>query len=160
MADFTNLAKLIALIGERRAIELFDDDGDLSIDEADAAVAFAMGSANKFVKSVIFRKGFTGEQIDALTADESLQRYATAIFAQYAGQRKAEFTDANGHAPFHTLGEQARKDLASIATGELRSILEETTVGQNPIVSADVDAPCPTFIIARSPGDPVGPGGF
>lgn len=162
MADFTNLATLILLIGERRAIELFDDDNDNAIAESDPAVTFAMGSANKFVKSAIFRKGFSADQIDALTADESLQRYATAIFAQYAGQRKPEFADQNGHGPFHELGEQARKDLAAIASGELRSILEATTVGQNPIVAGEVNAPCPPFLIARDPrypGDP-GPGGF
>ncbi len=161
MANFTDLAKLVLLIGERRAMELFDDDNDGAIAESDAAVAFAMDSANAFVKSAIYRKGFSASQIDQLTADTSLQRYGTCVFAQYAGQRKPEFADAEGRAPFHALGEQARKDLASIASGELRSLLEETA-GANPIVAGDINAPCPPFFIARDPrypGDP-GPGGF
>ena len=162
MADFTNLSRLILLIGERRAVELFDDDNDGEIAEADAAVQFAMGSANAFVKSAIYKKGFSADQIDLLTADLSLQRYGTSVFAQYAGQRKPEFTDAEGRAPFHALGEQARKDLASVATGELRSILEATTVGQNPIVDGEINATCPPFIVSRDPRYPgqQGPGGF
>lgn len=162
MAEFTNLERLIKLIGDRRAVELFDDDNDRTITQSDDAVAFAMDSANAFVGSAIFRKGFSVEQVEALASDASLQRYATCIFAQYAGQRKPEFTDAEGRAPFHAMGEQARKDLAAIAAGELRSLLEASTVGANPIVGGDVSTACPPFIVNRDPRYPgsQGPGGF
>jgi hypothetical protein len=161
MAEFTTLPELISLIGERRAIELFDDDNNSEISASEDAVVFAMGSANAFVKSTIYRKGFSATQIDALTADLSLRRYATAIFAQYAGQRKPEFFDQLGKGPFDAMGVQARKDLASVATGELRSLLEETA-GANPIVSGETNLGTPPFIVSRDPrcpGDP-GPGGF
>lgn len=161
MAEFTTLAELQALITERRAIELFDDDNDGVIDAADAAVAFALDSANAFVKSTIYRKGFSADQIEQLTVDASLRRMATAIFAQYAGNRRTEFLDANGNGPFKTLGEQARKDLAAVASGELRSLIEETA-GANPIVSGDTNLGCPPFQISRDPRYPGdrGPGGF
>jgi hypothetical protein len=161
VAEFTTLAELQALITERRTIELFDDDNDGAIAADDASVAFALDSANAFVKSTIYRKGFSSEQIDLLTTDASLRRMATAIFAQYAGSRRTEFLDQNGNGPFKALGEQARKDLAAVASGELRSLLEEVA-GANPIVSGDVSLGTPAFHFSRDPrfpGDP-GPGGF
>lgn len=161
MAEFTTLARLQALITERRSVEFFDDDHDGSISESDASVSFAKNAANDKVTSIIFRKGFSLEQIDDLTADESLQRYATCLFAMYAGQRRLEFLDAEGRGPYDTMGSQAVKDLQAIATGELRSRLE-AIAGSNPITHADTNLGEPVFVVSRDPRYPgtPGPGGF
>jgi hypothetical protein len=161
MAEFTTLAKLQALITERRCVEFFDDDHDGTISEADAGVLFAKNSANDKVTSVIYRKGFSLEQVGLLTADESLQRYATCLFAMYAGQRRLEFLDGEGRGPFDAMGKQALTDLTAIATGELRSKVEETA-GANPLTNADTNTGEPLFFVSRDPRYPgtQGPGGF
>lgn len=161
MAEFTTLARLQAVITERRAIEFFDDDHDGVISESDAGVLFAKNSANDKATSIIFRKGFSLPQVELLAADESLQRYATCLFAMYMGQRRLEFLDSEGRGPYDAMGKQALTDLTAISTGELRSKVEETA-GSNPITDADTNIGDPLFVISRDPRYPgtPGPGGF
>ena len=161
MAVFTTLERLQAVITERRTVQFFDDDADGAISESDAGVQFAMNSANDKATSIIFKKGFSLDQIDELVADESLQRYATCLFAMYAGQRRLEFLDSEGRGPFDAMGKQALADLTAISTGELRSKLE-ADAGDNPLTSADTNTGQPLFVISRDPRCPgtPGPGGF
>lgn len=161
MADFTTLPLLQAVITERRTIEFFDDDHDGVIAESDAGVQFALTSANDKATSIIFKKGFSLAQIEILKADTSLQRYATCLFAMYAGQRRLEFLDAEGRGPFDAMGKQALTDLQAISTGELRSKLEEDA-GSNPLTDADTNIGEPLFVVSRDPRYPgtPGPGGF
>lgn len=161
MAEFTTLARLQAVITERRTIEFFDDDHDGVIAESDAGVLFAKNSANDKATSIIFKKGFSLAQIAELTADESLQRYATCLFAMYMGQRRLEFLDSEGRGPFDAMGKQALADLTAFSTGELRSKIEETA-GANPLTDADTNVGEPIFVVSRDPRYPgtPGPGGF
>jgi hypothetical protein len=161
MAVFTTLERLQSVITERRTVQFFDDDGDGVIAESDAGVQFAMNSANDKATSIIFRKGFSLEQLDLLAADESLQRYATVLFAMYAGQRRLEFLDQEGRGPYDAMGKQALLDLQAISTGELRSKIE-ATAGANPLTDADTNTGDPLFVVSRDPRYPgtPGPGGF
>ncbi len=138
----------------------YDAQGRL-IAESDASVLFAKNSANDKATSIIFRKGFSLPQIEILKADESLQRYATCLFAMYMGQRRLEFLDAEGRGPFDAMGKQALTDLTAVSTGELRSKLEETA-GANPLTEADTNIGDPLFVVSRDPRYPgtPGPGGF
>ena len=158
---FTSLAELRDMISPARATELFDDDADGVIDESDTAVAMALSSANDAVVSILYLKGFSPDQLTSLAVDESIRRYATALFAQYGGERRTEFLDPAGNGRYHAIGERARKDLAAFATGQLRSHREQET-GANPIVGGEASAGCPPFLIARDPRLPGsrGPGGF
>jgi hypothetical protein len=159
---FTSLAELQSMISPARTLDLFDDDADGSVDPADSAVAFALNAANDAVFSLIFQKGFSAAQIAILAADASLRRLATAIFAQYGGERRTEFLDKDGNGRYHTIGARARADLKEISRGELRLRIEGEGAGANPIVSADTNIGAPIFIVARDPRYPgrPGPGGF
>jgi hypothetical protein len=161
MAEFTTLARLQAVITERRTVEFFDDDRDGVISASDAGVLFAKNSANDKATSIVFKKGFSLAQVELLTADESLQRYATCLFAMYAGQRRLEFLDTEGRGPYDAMGKQALADLQAISTGELRSKIEETA-GSNPLTDADTNTGEPLFVVSRDPRYPgtPGPGGF
>lgn len=161
MAEFTTLARLQAAITERRCVEYFDDDRDGVISDSDPSVLFALTAANDKATSIIFKKGFSLAQIELLTADASLQRYATCLAAMYAGQRRLEFLDPEGRGPFDAMGKQALADLGAMATGELRSKIEETA-GANPLTNADTNLGEPVFVVSRDPRCPgsYGPGGF
>lgn len=161
--EFTTLADLQALITPGRCLDLFDDDGDGAISESESAVKAAKDSANSFVTSAIFRKGFSLAQIEGLTADESLRRYATAIMAQYGGERRTEFLNADGNGRYHAIGQRARDDLKAVASLELRSRLEDDpSVGQNPLAQSETNVGRPVFYFSRDPRYPgrPPPGGF
>lgn len=164
MANWTSRDELIGRITRRRVIELFDDDGDGSIEGAGDAAALdeCVAQANDEVTSIMFRKGFDAAALNELSEDASLRRYATSILAQYAGERRLEFLNAEGKGPFDAMGERARSTLRQMAAGELRSKKEATGAGENPIVGADTNLGSPVFTISRDPRYPgtSGPGGF
>lgn len=158
---FTSLAELQNLISPSRAIDLFDDDNNNVITDTEPAVKAALDAANSAVTSLIYKKGFELSQILVLSADEMLRRCATAIFAQYGGERKTEFLDQNGHGRYEAIGARARADLQAVASGELRSRLEQDA-GPNPLVQSATNVPKPVFFFnpdPRYPGRPT-PGGF
>jgi hypothetical protein len=159
---WTSLEQLQQKITARRVLDLFDDNGDGRIDGTDsAALDEAVASANDEVTSILFRKGFSREQLVELAEDASLRRYATAILAQIAGERRTEFLDAEQRGPYHQAGERARESLVKMSRGELRS-KKEDTAGENPIVGGDTNLGDPVFIFSRDPRYPGrgGPGGF
>lgn len=159
---FTSLAELQGMISPARTLDLFDDDGDGIVSESDAAVSLCLAAANDFVTSVLFQKGFAMAALAVLAQDASLRRHATALFAQYGGERRTEFLDKDGNGRYHTIGKRARDDLKEMSRGELRSRMEAEGAGPNPIVSTDTNVGAPIFIIARDPRYPgrPGPGGF
>lgn len=167
---FTTFDELAKRISRRRAVELFDDDGDGLVAGDDLVTAQdTAGAAHDEVVSIIFKKGFDLGQVAKLEADRSLRRYATDIFAQLAGERRAEFLNDQGKGPYDALGERARATLKMVAAGELRSRLEDdasagpdTAAGANPIVGGETSTGTPVFIVSRDPNIPGsrGPGGF
>lgn len=163
---FTSLDELIERISRRRAIELFDDDGDGAILAGAGgpgdleAFDRALASVNDEVVSMLYRKGFTATQVAALAADASLRRCATDLLAQQAGERRSEFLDGEGRGPFHGMGERARAQLRLFTTGELRSRLEDT-IGPNPTaVAQTANVAGEQALVFTVPGRTVGPGGF
>jgi hypothetical protein len=162
MASWTSLDELIRKITRRRVVELFDDDGDGDIVGADAVgIAEAVAAADADVSSVILRKGFGQAQLVILSTDASLRRYATSILAQYAGERRTEFLNAEGKGPYDAIGERARGQLVKMSKGEIRSEKEDLA-GDNPIVGGDINLGAPVFVVSRDPRFPgrSGPGGF
>lgn len=163
---FTSLEELEQRITQRRAVELFDDDGDNVIAGTDLdAVNAAIDQVQDELVSIIFRKGFSLLQISKLEPDKSLRRYATDMLAQLAGERRTEFLRPDGKGAYDLQGTRARDCLKLMSTGELRSRLEEDTndpAGPNPIVGGDVSTGTPVFIVSRNPNVPGsrGPGGF
>lgn len=161
---WTSLEQLIQLIGRRRVVELFDEDGDGDIVGPDDSgrIDEAVAGVNDEVSSILFRKGFDRPGLVALAEDASLRRYATRMLAQAAGERKLEFHDGEGRGPYHTMGEAARSALVKMSLGELRSKTEGTGAGENPIVGGDTNLGDPVFVISRDPRFPgtSGPGGF
>lgn len=163
MANWTSLEDLIRRITRRRVVELFDDNGDGDITGSDAVgIDEAVASANDEVTSIMFRKGFDAAALNELSEDASLRRYATAILAQLAGERRLEFLDAEGRTQFFWLGERARAALTKMSHGELRSKKEATGAGENPVVGGDTNLGDPVFVFSRDPRYPgrSGPGGF
>jgi len=163
VANWTSVEELVRKLGRRRVIELFDEDGDGTIDTGDDATTVddTVAAANDEVTGVLLRKGFSAEQLNGLSEDASLRRHATSILAQLAGERKTEFLDAEGKGPYDAIGERARKELEKFSRGEKRSRLEDQA-GDNPIVGGDVNLGSPVFIFSRDPRNPgtSGPGGF
>lgn len=162
MPSWTTIDELRAQLSPRKVIELFDDDGDGVIAGSDLTSADeTVARVNDEVTSILFRKGFSKEQLDELVSDASLRRYATSILAQYAGERRTEFLTAGGTGPYDAIGERARGALVKLSRGELRS-KKEDTAGANPIVGGDTNLGDPVFIVSRDPRYPgrPGPGGF
>ena len=152
--EFTSLEELVGLISNSRAVELFDDNGDGVIADSETAVANALASANDAVASILFLKGFSADQLEqGLKDDASIRRYATAIFAQYGGERRTEFLSQDGKGRYEGIGKRARDNLAAFARAELRSRTEQD-VGANPIALGDASAGCPAFLVARDPRYP------
>jgi hypothetical protein len=163
MANWTSLEQLEKVITRRRVLELFDDDGDGDLDGTDAvAVDETVAAVNDEVTSILFRKGFDAAGLNELSEDASLRRYATAMLAQQAGERRVEFLDDEQRGRFHGMGERARSALVKMSMGELRSKKEDTGAGENPIVGGDTNLGDPVFMVSRDPRYPgrPGPGGF
>lgn len=162
MANWTSLDELVRKITRRRVLELFDDDGDGRLEGDDATgLDEAVAQANDDVSSILLRKGFSADQLNGLSEDAALRRHATSILAQYAGERRTEFLNAEHEGPFHGVGERARKALEKYSRGEARSPKEDQ-VGDNPIVGGDTNLGSPVFFVSRDPRYPgrQGPGGF
>lgn len=159
---FTSLAELQNQIGIARALDLFDDAELGTISESDGPVAQALAQANDAVTSIVLLKGWSMLQLAQLAEDQAIRRYATSIFAQYGGQRRPEFFDSQGAGRYHTIGEQARKDLTNYAAGVFRSRKEVDGAGANPSLQPDTNIGAPVFIFSRDPRYPgkPGPGGF
>lgn len=160
---WTSLEQLVQLIGRRRVVELFDEDGDGQLIGADSTrVDETVAGVNDEVSSILFRKGFSAAQLNAISEDASLRRYATRMLAQAAGYMRLEFHDPSGRGPYYQMGEDARSALVKMSTGELRSKTEDTGAGENPIVGGDTNLGDPVFVIGRDPRFPgtSGPGGF
>lgn len=157
-----NRAALEAAITAQRVIQLFDDDGDGAVAGTDeATLNDFIARADAVVVGILLHKGFTVAQLTTLVTDKQILALWGSICAQIAGERKHEWLDANGHGPFHGIGQRARADLVNVATGLIR-LEKETEAGANTTLSGDYAAPCPVFIFNADPRDPYRrpPGGF
>lgn len=163
MAVFTSQAEMEARSTPARVVQLFDDDGSGQITGANLVrMNEVLAETDDTIRSSLFDKGFTLEQLELLAPDRRLRQIATDIALQLGGERRTEFQSEDGSGPYDLRGERARADLRRLSTGELRSKLEPV-VGINPVVLGDVNVTVPQFTFSRDPNDPrrgPGPGGF
>ena len=149
--DFVTQEDLERRIGADRVTELCDDDNDGVAD--DEIVSEILGDANREVASILYGKGFARDDLTKLARDRFIRRKAAMIAAQLAGERRTEWCNDRGEGPFHRMGQDGRKAIEKMSSGELRAALEETH-GANRSIRGKTKTGCPTFIFNRNPDDP------
>lgn len=137
-----------------RLVELFDDDGDGLVEDADlATLETIMGDADDIVTGILIRKGWSAEGLEFVALDRQVVRSWAGIVAQLAGERKPEWLDESGRGPFDAFGIRAREELGRLARGETRSVKEDQA-GPNLSAGGDVgDYPFEFAPDPRIPGD-------
>jgi hypothetical protein len=106
-------------------VELFDDDGDGLVEDADlATLETIMADADDIVTGILIRKGWSVEGLEHIALDRQVVRAWSGIVAQLAGERKPEWLDESGRGPFDAFGVNGRAELGRLARGEIRSVKE------------------------------------
>lgn len=141
-------------ITAERLVELFDDDGDGLVADADlATLETIMGDADDIVTGILIRKGWSAEGLEHIALDRQVVRNWAGIAAQLAGERKPEWLDESGRGPFDAFGIRAREELGRLARGEVRSV-QEALAGPPLSLGSEVgDHPFEFAPDPRIPGD-------
>jgi len=165
VAKFVSQLDLEIRITVSKTVECFDDDGDgkISTPGDQANLATVLADADDVGEGILLR-AFSREQINKLSTDRQVRRAVSGIAAQFAGERRSEWLNAQtGKGPFDAMGARGRAQLESMAAAEIRSRVEATTAGENPTTAAAYSTGDPHFIVSRDPNNPndrYGPGGF
>lgn len=149
-------------IGADRVLDLFDDDRDGAVADADLETLEAVfAQADDIVTGHLVKKGRTEETIrDHLRTDRQVVRAWVGIAAQLAGERKPEWRNQQGVGPYELDGKRGREDLKMLATGELRSHTESEGGSANTSLLGAIERPYLEFAPDPNiPGDR-GKGGF
>lgn len=151
-------ADLELRVGARRIVELTDDDADGVADEAPVAAVIQAASDRAGGKLLA---AWSLAQIIALAAEDSAVRAAVVSVALgYLGERRPEFTDAQGRTLYSAQRADGLSQLDDIVRAKTRSVGEEK-VGVNRTLGTRVSRQRPpTFTFAATGRDPKGPGGF
>jgi len=144
--------------GAVKVRQFLDDDGDGVADATPTAQVIADTEAT--VRGVLYQKGYSAELITAIENDAQLRRLAAEVAMGFAGERRPEWLNAEGNGPFEAFRKRALERLRLIAVGELRVAAEATVGQQRTGLTAEVDTRDPTFLVAESATNRVGPGGF
>ncbi len=156
--NFISLEDVALRFGDDRMVQLLDDDGDGSPD--DAVAEALLDDANSDVISRLMGKGYSLDVLKALRRDSKLKRLSCGIFMGYAGERRTEWLNASGDGPYEGLRRRAREELAKHATGELRLSLEPKKGVNTQVRGRLSNQPDPNFIVAPTSDNPRGAGGF
>ena len=162
MAIFVDVDDLKNRIGSERVVQLLDDDGDGVEDTAPRDLVIARGNAA--VEARLYAKGFTADDLTALSGDPLIRELATEVTLGYLGERRPEWLNANGEGPFDALRKRALAELADVARTVLRIPSEATTGRKTKRVGGSLSTADPVFTFAKSGADKrngsSGPGGF
>jgi hypothetical protein len=154
MASLTTREDLEDLIGARKVVEIFDDDGDGQIAGRDLqALNKVLAEANDHATSLVLLKGWTEDELNGLSRDHAIRLAATQLAAQFAGERRPGFFDSQGNGLFTAMGKRGRDYLKGAARGETRSRLEGEH-GRNRSTRGRRSTAEPSSVFARNPNDP------
>lgn len=154
MAIFVDQSDLEKRIGAGRVAQVFDDDGDGNPDPV--LIEQFTDEADAWVIAFAESKGFTREQLEAVSAHPMLRGAAADICLGLRGESKPEWLNDRGEGQYEKRKQNGREMLKMLVTGELR--IKEA--GKKTNIGGRVTAPDPVFTIATSRGNPKGPGGF
>jgi len=154
---FVNDKDLSRRLGEARFKQLFDHDLD---GKADAElVAEVCTDTNREIESLLLGKGFTHDQLEKLSQDETLRRAGAWIAAEMAVLAKPDMVAPDGTTAYSEQAKRAREAIKTIASGE-RRLAAEQVAGPTTSIRGHVSEPTPGFYVAPSIANPKGPGGF
>jgi hypothetical protein len=161
--EYGSRAALAARITEQRLVQMFDDDGDGVVAGTDLVILNdIMGAASDVTTGLLLNKGYSATQLEIIKNDRQVIHAWAGIAAQLAGERRTEWLNDRGEGPYDALGARGRAELKALATGDVRSVQEETA-GGHAMASGENSARDPVFIFNPNPNDPndrYGPGGF
>ena len=100
-------------IGAARLVDMLDDDSSSATDAAN--VTAILDQASDFVQEFATQAGVTLAAAD-LTA--AMRRRVSVIAAHYAAQRRPQYRDANGRAPYFAEYTQAVAELKAWVAGQ------------------------------------------
>lgn len=155
MATFLTPEELENHIGAKRVLDFFDDDRDgvLSDTEREKLIE-VVAVTNDTVTGAVVKKGWDGAALNELCEDRALRFAAKQIASSICGERKPEFFDANGDAPFAAQGKRGMQYLKDLVKGEQRSRAEDTGAGGNRSIRGRVSISTPSRVFGRDPNDP------
>lgn len=157
MASFISIEDVEDRIGSARLIQIFDQNLDGNADEIPLAAAIT--DANAEIYARLNKKGYTEEQIEELSRDETLRRAAANIVAEFGAYMKPELIGDKGETMYTPLADKSRTLIDSIAASTFRPRAEKTA-GPPATMSAQYTQPSPDFYVAPSADRPRGPGRF
>lgn len=154
MADFVTREELEDHIGAQRVLDFFDDDRDGRLSPREVGkLNEVVAVTNDTVTAQLLSKGWEAAALNEIREDRSIRFAAKQIAASIAGERKTEFYDADGKAPFADQGVRGTKFLREFAKGEQRS-RTEAQAGANATLVGRRSVSTPSRIFGRDPNDP------
>ena len=164
MADWLTLQDLKNLVGSERVVQLFDDDGDGTVDEADDNVQTALKAAESEAYSRL-RRSWTFDSVVTLAgADPGFVMHCAWVALEFAAERRPAFCADDGKGAYWAQYERAIAFFEAISKGRQRSVGETEAgtpkqVGGN-LRPTDAAKQADSFVFAPSNANPRGSGGF
>lgn len=155
MATFLTAEELTNHIGASRVVDFFDDDRDGVLnDDERAKLIEVVAVTNDTVTGALLNKGWNESALAELSEDRALRFAAKQIASSICGERKPEFFDGNGDAPFAAQGKRGNQYLKDLAKGDQRSRAEVTGAGVNKSIRGRVSISDPSSVFGRDANDP------
>lgn len=159
------LVDLSNQVGLERVVQFFDDDGDGVVVDADLNVIAVLDQAEgQYFSRMLRAYGDKATLILLAANDPVVKGHIVWIACELMGERRVEFTNADGWGPFQAQYNRAIKELDLLSKGATRSGGEEVVgLGGNTggrIQPAQNVGTTKQFTFNPSKGDPSGPGGF
>lgn len=165
MPDILVIADLSNQVGQNRIIQFFDDDGDGIVADGDPNVDQILDQAEGQYYSRIFRaNGDKATAILMANNDPAVKGHIIWIACELMGERKPEFTNAEGWGPWQMQYNRAITELDLLSKAATRSAAESVVgLGANSggtLQPATNIGTTTQFTFLPSKGDPSGQGGF
>lgn len=160
--DFLTLTDLYNKVGERRVIELFDDDNDGDITGASEIVAYqqVMCEAESILYSRMLRSYTSQDTIVTLAEnDEVLRGHVAWVALELASERRSFALGREGRGQYVYQYERALKEFDLLSRGRSRS-KGESTAGTSGNVGGTVQPSVPTGAAKFTFADEVGTDGY
>lgn len=152
--DFVTREELEDHIGAQRVLDFFDDDRDGTLSSRELGkLAEVVAVTNDTVAATLLKKGWEAAGLSELREDRAVRFAAKQIAASICGERKTEFYDAEGKAPFADQGKRGHAYLRDLVKGDQRS-RTEAQAGANASLVGRKSISNPPRIFGRDPNDP------
>lgn len=164
--EFLTLADLTYKVGERKVIQLFDDDNDGDITGADEVLAYqtVMCEAESMFFSRLLRAYTDKDSCVTLAEnDDVLRGHVAWVALELATERRSSFAGKGGIGQFQAQYERALQEFDLLSRGRSRS-KGESVAGTSGNVGGQlqpvIDESTRTFVFAPNKNFPGGHGGF